>query len=104
MKFKIFLLLFIIFVTAKIFSWEKEEHQFLAELAFDSTLSFCGINFNDSLIFLPGYITISKKLWNNQAFGNISAFFSGNDISQSRCHLRGKTIRQQLEPLSALLI
>jgi hypothetical protein len=99
---KIFLLLFIVF-TPEVFSWEKEEHQFLADLAFDSTLSFCGINITDSLILFPGG-PINKKLWNDQSFGNISAAFSGNDISQSHSHQRGNSIKQQLEPFSAFLI
>jgi hypothetical protein len=83
-------------------SWEKYEHQNLAELAFDSTLSFCGIKFTDSLIFLPGErddIILDKMLWNGESFGKISAVYSGDDISQSRCHIRGYTIKQQLEPL-----
>ena len=43
-------------------------------------------------------------LWNGETFGKISAIFSGDDISQSRCHIRGYTIKQQLEPLSAEII
>jgi len=88
-------------------SWEKYEHQNLADLALDSTLSFCGIRFNDSLIFLPGErddTILSKMLWNGESFGKISAIFSGDDISQSRCHIRGYTIKQQLESLSAEFI
>ncbi|MFI5237929.1 MAG: hypothetical protein ACHQLA_08325, partial [Ignavibacteriales bacterium] len=45
-----------------------------------------------------------KILWNDQSFGNTSAFFSGDDILQARCQLRGYTIYQQLEPLSASYI
>jgi hypothetical protein len=59
------------------------------------------------LIFVPGktgIIKISKKLWNGQLFGNTSAFFSGDDILQARCQLRGYSIMQQLEPLSASYI
>jgi len=40
-------------------------------------------------------------LWNGKSFGKISAVFSGDDISQSRCHIREYTIKQELEPLSA---
>jgi hypothetical protein len=89
------------------FSWEKDEHQILANLALDSTLSFLGIKFTDSLIFLPGErndIILGKMLWNGESFGRISAIFSGDDISQSRCQIRGYTINQQLEPLSAEFI
>jgi len=96
-----------IFFSTETFSWEKQEHKILADLAFDSTLSFCGINANDSLIFFPGKtgsITFNKMIWNNQSFGNISASFSGDDISQSRCQIKGYSIKQQLEPLTALLI
>ncbi|MGE5810892.1 MAG: hypothetical protein ACM339_05280 [Ignavibacteria bacterium] len=97
---KMFVLLLFIFFSAKAFSWEKEEHQILADLAFDSTLNFCGINSNDSLIFIPGEAPIDKILWNRMSFGDISSFFSGDDISQSHCHLRGQTIMQQLDLLS----
>jgi len=103
-NYKTFVLLLLLSFSAETFSWEKEEHRMLADLAFDSTLSFCGINFNDSLIFFPGktgIISINKKLWNGQSFGDVSAFFSEDDILQSHCHLRGNTIQQQLEPLSA---
>ena len=89
------------------FSWEKDEHQILANLALDSTLSFWGIKFSDSLIFLPGArddIILDKMFWNGESFGKISAIFSGDDISQSRCQIRGYTINQQLEPLSAEFI
>jgi len=103
-NYKTFVLLLLLYFSAETFSWEKEEHRLLADLAFDSTLSFCGINFNDSLIFLPwktGIISINIKLWNGKSFGDVSAYFSEDDILQSRCQLRGYTIQQQLEPLSA---
>ena len=106
-NYKTFVLLLLLSFSTETFSWEKEEHQMLADLAFDSTLSFCGINSNDSLIFFPaknGIITISKRLWNGQSFGNTSAFFSGDDILQASCQLRGYSIMQQLEPLSASYI
>jgi len=101
------LLFLLSILISESFSWEKQEHQFLADLVLDSTLSFCEIGTNDSLIFFPGkagYLAINKKFWNHQSFGSISAVFSGNDISQSHCHLKGCSIKQQLEPLSVLLI
>ncbi len=91
-NYKTFVLLLLLSFSAETFSWEKEEHRMLADLAFDSTLSFCGINFNDSLIFFPGktgIISINKMLWNGQSFGNTSAFFSGDDILQSRLSVKG---------------
>jgi hypothetical protein len=106
-NYKTFVLMLLLSFSGKTFSWEKEEHRILADIAFDSTLSFCGINFNDSLIFFPGktgIISVNKKLWNDQSFGNTSAFFSGDDILQSHCQLREKSIYQQLKPLSASYI
>ena len=106
-NYKTFVLLLLLSFSAETFSWENEEHRMLADLAFDSTLSFCGINFNDSLIFFPGragIISINKMLWNGHSFGNTSAFFSEDDILQSHCQLREYTIYQQLEPLSAAYI
>ena len=103
-NYKTFVLLLLLSFSAETFSWEKEEHRLLADLAFDSTLAFCGIYFNDSLIFFPGktgIISVNKKLWNDQSFGNTSAFFSEDDLSQSHSQLKGKTILQQLDPLSA---
>jgi len=88
-------------------AWEKEEHKILANLVLDSTLVFCNINTTDTTIIFPGRtgeITLNKKLWNNLSFGNISAFYSGDDISQSRCQLKGNTVKQQLEPITAALI
>ncbi len=106
-KYKVFVVLLLISCPVDILSWEKDEHQILANLALDSTLSFCGIKFTDSLIFLPGKrddIILGKMLWNDESFGKISAAFSGDDISQSRCQIGGYTIMQQLEPLSAEFI
>jgi hypothetical protein len=107
LKYKVFVVLLLTSGHVNILSWEKDEHRILANLALDSTLSFCGIKFSDSLIFLPGDrndIILGKKLWNGESFGKISAIFSGDDISQSRCQIRGYTINQQLEPFSAEFI
>jgi hypothetical protein len=107
LKYKVLLVALLIFCPVDTFSWEKYEHQILADLALDSTLSFCGIKFTDSLIFLPGEkddVILGKILRTGESFGKICATFSGDDISQSRCHNRGNTIQQQLEPLSAEII
>jgi len=107
LNFKIFLVLLLLSFPSSTFSWEKYEHQILADLVLDSTLSFCGISINDSLILFPGKtkdLQLSRMLWNGETFGRISATFSGDDISQSRSHLRGYTIKQQLEPLSVEFI
>ena len=99
--------MFLLPYAAETYSWEKDEHQILTNLAFDSTLSFCGIKFTDSLIFLPGLnddIILDKRLWNGESLGKISAIFSEDDLSQSRCQIRGYTINEQLEPLSAEII
>ncbi len=104
LNFGIFLLILFLSNTSSTFSWEKYEHKILADLVLDSTLSFCGINFNDSLILFPGKtknIQISRMLWYGETFGKITATFSGDDISQSRCHKRQNSVKQQLEPLSA---
>jgi len=64
LNYKTFALLLLLSFSAETFSWEKEEHQMLADLVFDSTLAFCGINFNDSLIFLPwrtGFISVNQN-------------------------------------------
>ena len=107
LKYNVLGVLFLISCFFETFSWEKNEHRILANLVLDSTLSFCDIKFNDSLIFFPGQnkdILLGKKLWNRELFGKISALFSGDDISQSRCQVRGYTILQQLEPLSSEFI
>jgi len=99
--------LFLISCFFETFSWEKNEHQILANLALDSTLAFCGIKFNDSLIFFPGQnddIILDRRFWNGESFGKISAIFSDDDVTQSRCQVRGYTISQQLEPLSTEII
>jgi hypothetical protein len=106
-KYKLLAVLLLIYCPVETFSWEKYEHRILADLALDSTLSFCGIKFTDSLIFFPGEgedIILSRLLWESKSYGKISAFCSGEDISQSRCQIRGYTINQQLEPLSAEII
>lgn len=107
LKYHAFVVLFIISCFFETFSWEKNEHQILANLALDSTLVFCGINFTDTLIFLPGKnddIILNKRFWKGESFGKISTLFSGDDISKSRCQVRGYTINQQLEPLSTEII
>ncbi|UCH65215.1 MAG: hypothetical protein JSW63_11510 [Ignavibacterium sp.] len=106
-KYKLLVVLLIIYCPVETFSWEKYEHRILADLALDSTLSLCGINFTDSLIIFPGEgedIILSRLFWESKSYGRVSAFFSGEDISQSRCQIKGYTIQQQLEPLSAEII
>ncbi len=48
------IVLLLIFCPVDTFSWEKDEHKVLADLVFDSTLSYCEIGFTDSLISFPG--------------------------------------------------
>ena len=91
LKYKLLAVLFLLSCPAEIFSWEEYEHRILANLTLDSTLSSCGIIFSDSLIYLPGVgedIILDKMLWHDESFGGISAIFSGDDISQSRCQRR----------------
>jgi hypothetical protein len=107
LKNRVLVVLLLIYCPVDTLSWEKYEHQISADLALDSTLSFCGIKFTDTLIFLPGKrndIILGKMIWKGKSFGKISAIFSGDDISQSRFHIKGYTIKQQLEPLSAEFI
>jgi len=107
LKYKQLIVLLLIYYPVVTFSWDKHEHQILANLALDSTLSFCGMIFTDSSFFLPGErddFIFNKNFWNGESFGKISAIFSGDDISQSRCQIRGYTINQQLEPLSVEFI
>ncbi|UCH65213.1 MAG: hypothetical protein JSW63_11500 [Ignavibacterium sp.] len=104
---KIFLVLLLITFPLNTFSWEKDEHQILADLVLDSTLSYCEIEFTDSLIFFAGKtgtIEITKMLLDGHTFGSIASVFSGDDLAQSRCHMKGHTIMQQIETLSAELI
>ena len=107
LNYKISALIFLILFPSVGFPWEKDEHKLLANSALDSVLVLCGVEFNDSLISLPGSsgrIKLNKLIWKNNSFGNVTAFFSDNDIWQSRTHERGSTIIQQLEPLTALYI
>jgi hypothetical protein len=107
LRYKILVVVLLISWPVETFSWEKDEHKILADLVFDSTLSYCEIEFTDSLIFFPGKtgaVEINKILLDNHTFGNIAAFFSGDDLAQSRCHIKRYTIMQQLEPLSASYI
>jgi hypothetical protein len=107
LKYKLLTVLFLLSCPAEIFSWEEYEHRILANLALDSALSFCGIKFSDSLIFLPSVgegVILGKMLWYDKSFGGISAIFSGDDISQARCQSREYSIQQQLEPLTTEII
>jgi hypothetical protein len=88
-------------------AWEKEEHRIVADRAFAAALVECSGSIHDSLIFIlarGSSIRLEKTLWKGKTFGEISAWFSGNDTSYSRFHQRGRTILQQLQPLSASLI
>lgn len=105
--FKVLLLATLISFSTNVYSWEEYEHQILADLALDSSLSFCEISFNDSLIFFPGeseVIKLDKMLWQGMSFGILSATFSEDDISESRCQSRGYTINEQLQFLSREII
>jgi len=105
--FKLLLLASITSFSVNIYSWEEYEHQILADLALDSALSFCEISFNDSLIYIPGESTeiiLDRMLLYGLSFGNLSAIFSEDDISVSRCQSRGCTINEQLQFLSREII
>ena len=78
LQYSVYLVLLLIFCPVETFSWEKDEHQKLADLVFDSTLSYCEIEFTDSLIFIPGKpasIERSKMLLDGYTFGSIASFF-----------------------------
>ena len=53
LQYSVYVVLLLIASPVDTFSWEKDEHKILADLVFDSTLSYCEIEFTDSLIFFP---------------------------------------------------
>lgn len=88
-------------------AWEKEEHRLVADSALAGVLVDCGVEMHDSLILISGRrfsINLGGQLWEDKTFGEICAWSSGNDGSYARFQERGRTILQQLKPLSASLI
>lgn len=88
-------------------SWEKEEHRLLAERAFAAVLAECGISIHDALLIISirnSQVRLEREFWEGKTFGEICAWFSGEDTSYSRFQQREKTIMQQLKLLSASFI
>lgn len=88
-------------------AWEKEEHRLVANSAFKAVLSQCGGSIHDSFISIPyrdSSVRLQVTFWEGKTFGEICAWAGGNDFSYSRFQQRGRTILQQLKPLSALII
>ncbi len=73
-------------------AWEKEEHRLVADKALATLLA----EWNLALL--------KNKLTQEITFGDACAQYAGSDSSAARHQRRGKTILEQLRPLSASLI
>ena len=94
-------------LSGSMLAWEKEEHRAVAHSAFQAALSQCGGSIHDSFICIPyrgSSVCLEIMLWEGKTFGEICAWAGGNDSSYSRFQQRGRTILQQLKPLSASTI
>jgi len=89
----ILVILFLIVISlGNASAWEKEEHRILADQALAALLA-------DWDITLHG-----NKFTQEKTFGDACAQSAGKDSSAARYQRRGKTILEQLRPLSASLI
>jgi hypothetical protein len=89
--------------AGKAWAWEGKEHRQLADSALAAVISECGWDDGDSLSARIGpdiLIRLPKKLWSGKTFPEICAFLSRPDFTRSRLHDRGRTILEQLHPLS----
>jgi len=86
------LLGFVVMSVVNGVAWEKEEHRLVADRALDALLT-------DWKLTLLG-----EAFTQERTFGEVCAQFAGEDSSAARFHQRGKTILEQLKPLSASLI
>ena len=91
-------------LSCGLLAWEKEEHRAVADSAFNAALSLCGGSIHDSFISIPyrdSTVRLQVMLWEGKTFGEICAWAGGNDFVFARFQQRGRTILQQLKPLSA---
>jgi len=102
---------FVIFLTSiapsPTLAWERDEHRQIADEAFAAVLAECGMEIQKMFMTSSSEILsfrLGKTLWRGKTFGEVSAWASGNDVSSSRFHERGRTISQQLAPISASII
>lgn len=94
-------------LSGSMLAWEKEEHRVVANSAFQAVLSQCDGSIHDSFISIPyrdSSVRLQVTLWEGKTFGEICAWAGGNDTSYSRFQQRGRTVLQQLKPLSGSTI
>jgi hypothetical protein len=86
---------------------ESDEHRRLADRVFAAVIVELDLLKQDSLvlIFAPkNTVRAERNIWQGKSFGELCAQYSGDDLSRSRFHWRGKTILQQLRALNSVLL
>jgi hypothetical protein len=107
LKATVFAIFFVGMASSLTLAWEKDEHRQIAEKALAAVLAECRADIQEMFMNPSAEnrsLRSGKALWGGKTFGEISSLASGKDVSRSRFHERGRTIAQQLAPLSASLI
>lgn len=86
------ILCILVMFLVNVLAWEKEEHRIVADRALAALLA----EWNLTLF--------GNKFIQEETFGEVCAQFAGKDSSAARYQRRGKTIMEQLKPLSASFI
>lgn len=86
-------------------AWDKEEHRLLADSAYHSVMRECGRALGDSpyayLLEGGSGLTLPGLFLSGPTFAGLSSLLTDDDLSQSRFHRRGRTVLEQLLPLTA---
>jgi len=97
----------LLLLAGKAPSADLAEHREFSRAALDSALSRCGPlpgSLLEALFIHQGKLDAETPLYQGKSFAELSARFSGKDLSRARAHHRGETVLQQLRQLPASLI
>ncbi len=93
-------LILLCFLTMSGNAWEIEEHRLLGDSVYYSVLRQWA-DFQEDSSFADSSVIFSHKLWEDKTFGQLCADFAEDDFSFNRFHDYGKTVLEQLRPVSA---
>jgi len=84
-------------------AWDKEEHRLLADSVYHSVMRVCADSPGDTVYVIgegDSRVALAHRRWNQRTFGEMCAELAADDLARNRFHERGKTILEQLTPLT----
>lgn len=89
---------------AEVAAWENEEHRRLGDSVYSAVMERHCLPSGDSAHLVSGgtaAIVLPRYAWPGMTFGSLCARFAGDDLARNRFHIRGRTVLEQLQTLTA---